>query len=100
MVGDSEVSLSFPGTPSTGTYIERNRCVIPRSLQLGVLTLSLLAEGYLGVGTLPGDQEVLGTWREHSPCRRRNMGGILARTYVCCFAALLTPRRNTESTTS
>jgi hypothetical protein len=31
VVGDSQVSLSFPGTPSTGTNVERSRCVIPRS---------------------------------------------------------------------
>jgi hypothetical protein len=35
MVGDSEVSLSFPGTP--------------------------LGDGYVWVGILPGGQEVLGT---------------------------------------
>jgi hypothetical protein len=51
---DSEVSLSFPGTPLTGTYGERSRCVIPRSLWLGVLTLSLLGDAYVSVGILPG----------------------------------------------
>jgi hypothetical protein len=59
-MGDSEVSLSFPRT-STGICGERSRCIIPPSPQLGVITLSLLGDGYVWVDILPGGQEVLGT---------------------------------------